>query len=43
MLPRFYQAHLQTQLSPSQYVLLNILIELLQWQKQVRLERLASN
>ncbi|CAA9291068.1 Enolase [uncultured Coleofasciculus sp.] len=43
MLPRFYQAHLQNQLSPSQYVLLNILIELLQWQKQVRLERLAAN
>ena len=43
MLPRFYQAHLQTQLSPNQYILLNLLTELLQWQKQVRLERLASN
>lgn len=43
MLPRFYQVHLQTQLSANQYVLLNLLIELLQWQKQVRLERLAAN
>jgi hypothetical protein len=43
MLPRFYQAHLQTQLSANQYILLNLLIELLQWQKQVRLERLAAN
>jgi hypothetical protein len=43
MLPRFYQAHLQAQLSPNQYILINLLTELLQWQKQVRLERLASN
>lgn len=43
MLPRFYQAHLQAQLSANQYILLNLLVELLQWHKQVRLERLASN
>lgn len=43
MLPLFYQTHLQTQLSANQYILLNLLVELLQWQKQVRLERLASN
>ncbi|CAA9416841.1 Enolase [uncultured Leptolyngbya sp.] len=43
MLPQFYQAHLQTQLSVNQYILLNLLIELLQWHKQVRLERLAAN
>lgn len=38
MLPQFYQ----TQLSPNQYILLNLLTELLPLQKQVRLERLAS-
>lgn len=43
MLPKFYQTHLQTQLSVNQYILLNLLVELLQSQKQVRLERLASN
>lgn len=43
MLPQFYQAHLQSQLSKNQYILLNLLIELLQAQKQVRLERLAAN
>ncbi len=43
MLPQFYQAHLQSQRSKNQYVLLNLLIELLQSQKQVRLERLAAN
>ena len=43
MLPLFYQTHLQTQLSVNQYILLNLVIELLQWQKQVRLERLAAN
>ncbi len=43
MLPKFYQTHLQTQLSKNQYILLNIIVELLQGQKQVRLERLASN
>jgi hypothetical protein len=43
MLPQFYQAHLQSQLSKNQYILLNLLVELLQSQKQVRLERLAAN
>ena len=43
MLPKFYQTHLRTQLSENQYILLNVLAELLQGQKQVRLERLASN
>jgi DNA-binding transcriptional regulator/RsmH inhibitor MraZ len=43
MLPRFYQTHLQKQLSANQYILLNLLVELLQEQKQVRLERLAAN
>jgi hypothetical protein len=43
MLPQFYQTHLKSQLSKNQYILLNLLIELLQSQKQVRLERLAAN
>lgn len=43
MLPKFYQTHLQKQLNTNQYILLNILVELLQSQKQVRLERLAAN
>lgn len=43
MLPQFYQAHLKSRLSKNQYILLNLLIELLQSQKQVRLERLAAN
>lgn len=43
MLPLFYQAHLQKQLSANQYILLNLLVELLQGQKQLRIERLAAN
>lgn len=43
MLPQFYQVHLKSQLSKNQYIFLNLLIELLQAQKQVRLERLAAN
>lgn len=43
MLPKFYQTHLRTQLSANQYILLNLLVELMQGQKQVRLERLAAN
>lgn len=43
MLPSFYQTYLQKQLSANQYILLNLLVELLQSQKQVRLERLAAN
>lgn len=51
MLPQFYQAHLQKQplglssgrkLSTNQYILLNLLVQMLQWQKQVRIERLAA-
>ena len=43
MLPLFYQAHLQQCLSPRHYRLINLLVLLLQWHKQVRLERLAAN
>jgi hypothetical protein len=43
MLPLFYQTHLRSTLNANQYILLNLLIELLQGQKQVRLERLAAN
>ena len=43
MLPRFYQTHQFSYMSANQYVLLNLLIELLQSQKQVRIERLAAN
>lgn len=43
MLPLFYQTHLQQCLSPRHYLLVNLLVLLLQWHKQVRLERLAAN
>jgi len=43
MLPKFYQTHLRSVLNANQYILLNHLVELLQGQKQVRLERLAAN
>jgi len=43
MLPKFYQTHLQKELNTNQYILLNLLVEILQSQKQVRLERLAAN
>jgi hypothetical protein len=43
MLPPFYQAHLQQYLSSRHYLLVNLLVLLLQWHKQVRLERLAMN
>jgi hypothetical protein len=42
MLHPFYQAHLQQCLSPRHYLLVNLLVWLLQWHKQVRLERLAA-
>lgn len=42
MLPAFYQAHLQSQLSRAEYLLLSCLIQLLQTIKQVRLEALAT-
>jgi hypothetical protein len=41
MLPTFYQTHLQKQLVPAQFILLTILLNLIQSEKQVRLERLA--
>lgn len=42
MLPTFYQTHLQSQLSRSQYLTLTLLLNLLQSIKQVRLESLAN-
>lgn len=42
MLPTFYQTHLQSQLSRSEYLSLTLLLNLLQSIKQVRLERLAN-
>ncbi len=41
MLPTFYQTHLQKQLTPPQLIFLTILLNLIQSEKQVRLERLA--
>lgn len=42
MLPKFYRITLQSQLSISQLHTLEILVWLLQFQKQVRIERLAA-
>jgi hypothetical protein len=39
MLPTFYQTHLQKQLTRTQLILLTILLDLIQSEKQVRLER----
>lgn len=41
MFPKFYQTHFQTQLSRSQFLVLEIVLNLLGSEKQVRLERLA--
>ena len=41
MLPLFYQTHLQKHLDTSQFILITILLNLLQSEKQIRLERLA--
>ena len=41
MLPTFYQVHLQKQLTHVQFMLLTILLDIIQSEKQVRLERLA--
>jgi hypothetical protein len=41
MLPKFYQTHFQRQLSRSQFLVLEIVLNLLGSEKQVRLERLA--
>jgi hypothetical protein len=42
MLPSFYQTCLQSQLSPAQFVTLEILVELVQKERNVTLERLAT-
>ncbi len=36
MLPTFYQAHLQKQLTHAQFMLLTILLDIIQSEKQVR-------
>ncbi len=41
MLPRFYQTHFQRELTRSQFLVLEIVLNLLTSEKQVRLERLA--
>jgi hypothetical protein len=41
MIPRFYQTHLQKHLTPSQFLVMTILLSLMQSEKQVRLERLS--
>jgi len=43
MLPIFYQTHLQNNLSVAEYLLLQILINLLQSIKKVSLETLAAS
>ena len=42
MLPLFYQTHLQQHLTPAQFLVLGILLNLLQSSRQVLLQRLAS-
>jgi hypothetical protein len=42
MLPSFYQSCLQTQLSETQFITLEILVELLQKERRVTIERLAT-
>ena len=42
MLPKFYRICLQSQLNQSQLHTLEILVWLLQFQKQVRIEKLAA-
>jgi hypothetical protein len=42
MLPTFYQTHLQKQLTHAQFILLKILLDLIQSEKQVSLERLLQ-
>jgi len=42
MLPKLYQSHLKSQFSPAEYLLLQILINLLQSIKKVSLESLAT-
>lgn len=42
MLPPLYQTHLENQLEPSELLLFNILINLLQNLKQISLEKIAT-
>jgi hypothetical protein len=42
MFPQFYQIHLEKQLKPAEYLTLKILVYLLQSQKQVNIELLAT-
>ncbi|WP_442943110.1 hypothetical protein [Nostoc sp.] len=42
MLPKFYQTHLKSQLSLAEYLLLQILINVLQSIKKVSLEAVAN-
>ena len=42
MLPLFYQTHLQQHLTRTQFLLLSILLNLLQLERQVKLEQLAQ-
>src|SRR4028119_238843 len=42
MLPKFYQTHLKSQLSTAEYLLLQILINVLQVIKKVSLEAVAN-
>jgi len=41
MLPTFYQTHLQKQLTHAQFMLLTILLDIIQSEKKMSLERLA--
>ena len=42
MFPQFYQIHLEKQLKPAEYLTLKILVYLLQSQKQVNIELMAT-
>ncbi len=42
MLPQFYRTCLQSQLSPAQFITCEIIVWILQFHKQVRIERLAA-
>jgi len=43
MLPTFYQTHLQKQLTQAPFILLTILLNVIQSEKQVRLERRSAS
>ncbi|MDV3000187.1 MAG: hypothetical protein N5P05_001793 [Chroococcopsis gigantea SAG 12.99] len=42
MIPSFYQSHLKSQLSVAEYLLLNILVNVIQLIKEVNLESIAN-